>query len=187
MDLFLTGRLAMKLSYSYYLQELTEGMNRLEEAAELDWDVVTEPINPDAPNETSSFQFNDIFAIHARSTNVDAAWAFVKFIHSDEFTKATSRFPVVSGLPVRTEYIRNDEGKRLEAFYALSPSSERQSVPGIERIPSGFDTAFYPLLEKHWTALAKEETTIDEALAFMETEGQAALNAAFANEEAGTE
>ncbi|WP_309118385.1 extracellular solute-binding protein [Paenibacillus sp.] len=187
MDLFLTGRLAMKLSYSYYLQELAEGMNRLEEAAELDWDVVTEPINPDAPNETSSFQFNDIFAIHARSTNVDAAWAFVKFVHSDEFTKATSRFPVVSGLPIRTEYIRNDEGKRLEAFYALSPSSERQTIPGVEKIPSGFDAAFYPLMEKHWTALTKEETTIDEALAFMETEGQAALDAAFANEEEGTE
>jgi len=184
-DLFLTGRLAMKLDYSYYLQQLAEGKNRLEEAADLDWDVVTVPVRPDAPNETSSFRLNDIFSIHAGSADVEAAWEFVKFIHSEPFAKATSRFPVTSGLPVRTDYIPNDEGKHLEAFYALTPSEEREIVPGIQDIPPAFDATFYGLMEKHWTALAKEETTIDEALAAMETEGQAALDAAFAGETQG--
>ena len=182
-DLFLSGRLAMRFNHAYYLNELKQAGDRLPEAAELDWDLVTVPVRPEAPGVTTSFRLNDIFAIYSGSANVEAAWKFIRFVHSDDFARVTARAPVMGGLPVRTEYIRNDEGKNLEAFYALAPS-DAMTGSELAELPQSFAERFYPMLEEVWNRLLAEELTAEEALQRMETEGQVLLDAAYEEEAA---
>ncbi|HZG87638.1 ABC transporter substrate-binding protein [Paenibacillus sp.] len=184
-DLFLTGRIAMRPDYAYYVNQLKEAAQRLEEAKELDWDVVTVPAAPNAPNGSTSFQLQDIFAINAQSTNVEAAWEFVKFIHSDDFARVTARAPVFGGLPTRVEYIRNDEGKNLEAFYASASSSSASSGPDFSRLPESFNANFFGIADKHWQAFLQDELTAEEMLSQIETEAQAMLDQAVEQEAAG--
>ncbi len=184
-DLFLTGRLAMRINSSYYVNELSRVGDRLPEAEGLDWDVVTAPVRPEAPGVTASFQLNDMFSIYSGSPNVEAAWAFVKFINSEDFARVTSRAPVMGGLSVRTEFIRNEEGKNLQAFYALTPS-EAATASELRELPMSFSEQFFPMIDKHWISLVEEKMTAEEALALMETEGQALLDAAYESEETGS-
>src|SRR5690606_27739385 len=114
-------RVAMKVADSYYMSQLESAKKQLGEEIVANWDVVTAPTSPGSPNTSSSFRLTDVFAVHAQSSNTQAAWEFVKYINSDPFAKITSRSGVLSGLPVRTEYIRNDEDIHIEAFYTHSP------------------------------------------------------------------
>ena len=181
-DPFLTRRSAMRINSAYYVNQLKEAAQRLEEAKGIDWDVVTMPTTPNAPSESTTFQLQDIFAIRAQSPNVEAAWEFVKFVNSDDFARVTSRAPVFGGLPTRVEYIRNDEGKRLEAFYALASSSSESDGPDLSGLPESFNTSFFGIADKHWQAFLKDELTAEEMLRQIETEGQAALDEAVEQE-----
>ncbi|WP_199613648.1 ABC transporter substrate-binding protein [Paenibacillus alkalitolerans] len=181
-DPFLTGRLAMKMTGSWYMNQLKEAKDRFGEKSAYEWDVVTIPVHPDNPTETNYFNLSDIFSINAKSANLRAAWEFVKYVNSDTMAKITARSPIFGGLPVRTEHIRNDEGKHMEAFYSLKPST-KDTYADYGELPRSFFEESDKILPKHWDALVKEEVTIEEALRLMETELQAVLDKAIENVE----
>lgn len=177
-DPFLTGRAAMRMNGSYYMDQLRESKRYFGETIDFEWDVVTVPVNPNSPDATSAFQLNDVFAVNARSANARAAWEFVKFVNSDKFARVTSRSSMFGGgLPVRTEYIRNDEGKNIEAFYKLKPK-ESARYDGAQQLPQSFFMEFETIAAKYWEAIGKEEMTVEDGLRHMETEAQAALDKA---------
>src|SRR5690606_27295024 len=111
--------------------------------------------------------------------NTQAAWEFVKYINSDPFAKITSRSGVLSGLPVRTEYIRNDEDIHIEAFYTHSPepSIKTHYLEELRTLPQPFAMALLESLATHWEALVNEQATPEEALRSIELESQLALDA----------
>ncbi|MCI3922340.1 extracellular solute-binding protein [Paenibacillus sp. TRM 82003] len=183
-DPFLTGRAAMTINGSYYMNQLKESRNFLEDSDEFEWDVVTAPVHPDTPDATTSFQLNNIFSVNAASANARAAWEFVKFVNSDKYARVTSRSATFGGdLPVRTEYVRNDDGKNLEAFYKLKPK-EQINYDSLRKVPQSFFMEFDIILTKYWEQMVKEEMTVEEALRQIETEAQVALTNAFEAEPA---
>ncbi len=181
-DPFIGGRTAMKIQDSYLLGNLKEAKTQLKDKFQLEWDVVSVPAY-DEQMSSGSFSFNQIFSINAKSPNMRAAWEFVKFINSDAVARVTSRSPALGGIPVRTNYIRNDEGINMEAFY--SKGAQRSDMYAAYReLPQDFFNNFNGIISKHWESAVKQSITIDEMLALIETEGQAALDKAIENEAA---
>jgi len=184
-DLFLTKRIAMKVADSYYMSQIRSAQHTLKEEIVANWDVVTAPTSPDAPNQSTSLYLPEIYAIHAQSEHAQAAWEFVKYVNSEEFAKLNARSSVLNGLSVRTEYIRNEEGIQMEAFYTNSPAEAKGNnyVEELLQLPQPFVMSFYESLMKHWDAMVTEESTVEEALLMIESESQLALDEA--NKEAG--
>lgn len=179
-DLFFTKRIAMKVADSYYMSQLKNAQKMLKDEIITNWDIVAAPTTPDAPNESASFRLTDVFAVHAQSEHAQAAWEFVKYVNSEEFTKVTSRSSILNGLPVRTDYIRNDEGIHIEAFYTHSPARVigTHYLEELRKLPESFVMSFYESLTKHWEAILTGELTIEEALLMIENEAQHVLDAA---------
>jgi multiple sugar transport system substrate-binding protein len=125
-------------------------------------------------------------SINAESKNIAAAWEFVKYMNSDTMANITSRAPILGGLPVRTEYIKNDDGKHLEAFYSLAPR-EGELYAEYATLPRAFSLSFGQIAEKHWDALLNDDITVEQALQLIETEAQAALDAAYEAEKASVQ
>ncbi|WP_274365766.1 ABC transporter substrate-binding protein [Paenibacillus thermotolerans] len=172
-DPFLTGRVGMRIDGSYYINYLkdAEAMN----ITNFDWDLVSIPVDPTNPTEGDSFFISSVFAINASSPNLRAAWEFVKYVNSDKLAKITSRSPLY-GLPARTEYIRNDEGKHVEAFYSLKP---RSSGSAFHNTPSSFIRPFFDIVKNEAYKAAEGRVTVDEMLNAIQSEGQAALDQAW--------
>jgi multiple sugar transport system substrate-binding protein len=179
-DLFLTKRIAMKVADSYYMSQIRSAQNTLQEEIIANWDVVTAPTSPEAPNQSASFYLPEVYAVNAQSEHAQAAWEFVKYVNSEEFARLTSRSSVLNGLPVRTDYIRNEEGIQMEAFYTHSPAQNigNHYLEELQQLPQSFVMSFYESLLKHWDAMLKGETTIEDALLMIESESQHALDEA---------
>ena len=176
-DPFIAGKTAMKVQDSYLLGNLKEAKSQLKDKFQLEYDVVSVPVHADQTSSSGSFNFNQIFAINAKSPNLRAAWEFVKFINSDAVARVTSRAPAMGGLPVRTEYIRNEEGIHIEAFYKQG-AQRNDMYSSYRELPQEFFNAFHGIIATHWDAVVNETKTIDEMLASIETEGQVALDKA---------
>ena len=176
-DPFIAGQTAMKVQDSHLLGNLREAKSQLNDKFRIEWDVVSVPVHADQTSSSGSFSFNQIFAINAKSPNLRAAWEFVKFINSDAVARVTSRAPALGGLPVRTEYIRNEEGIHVEAFYKQGVQRNDLYL-SYNELPQEFFNAFHGIIATHWDAVVNETKSIDEMLASIETEGQVALDKA---------
>src|SRR5690606_29978051 len=95
-DLFFMQRIAMKVADSYYMSQIRSGQNVLKDEIVANWDVVTAPTSPNEPNKSATFRLTDVFSVLAQSENAQAAWQFVKYVNSEEFTKVTSRSAVLN-------------------------------------------------------------------------------------------
>jgi len=179
---FVSGKVAMAIDGTYLMQQIREAAEVIPDKAVKNWDLVTIPVDPANPDYTNNVSFYNIFAIHAESPNRDAAWDFIRYIHSDEYARVTSK--AFNGqFPVRTKYIRDDEGRNLAAFYLLEPSGT-ELYPGFEDLPSNFFNEFYTIGSEEMKAVTSDQKTVAEALASMQTRLQAALDEAIANQEA---
>jgi len=178
-DPFVSGKVAMSINTSYLVSQLREAASIVPDKAIKNWDVVTMPVDPANPDFTHSMTFNDIFAINAESTNPDAAWEFIRFTIGDDYARVKSR-AFIGQFPVRTKYIRDDEGRNIAAFYTLKPSGA-DLYQGFEDIPPLFNMQFYTIGNEEMQAVLNDEKSVKEALASMQTRLQAALDAALEN------
>lgn len=179
---FIGGRAAMTIEGTYLLSQIREAAKAVPDKAVKNWDLVTFPVDPANPDFTNGMSFYNIFAINAASANKDAAWTFIQYIHSDDFARVTSK--VLSGnLPVRTKYLKDDEGRHIEAFYALKPSSF-DPYEGFDKLPRDFLMQFQTIRMEELRAVESETKSVSQALADMQTRLQALLNQAAANDSA---
>ncbi|SDF88346.1 multiple sugar transport system substrate-binding protein [Fontibacillus panacisegetis] len=176
-DPFITGQSAMAFEYYTYLnnniywvkQERGEDFN-------LNWDVVTAPVDKSNREATPYFFIPTIFAVNAKAQNVQAAWEFVKFVNGEEFATINSR-TTTNNIPTRTDYVFNPEGKRMEAFFSnLKMNRTLVSHSYYENIPISFLNAFHGIVESELKAAAVGVKTIDEALVSIEERGQQQLD-----------
>jgi multiple sugar transport system substrate-binding protein len=182
-DPFISGKVAMASGRSLLLRNLREAARVVPDEAVKNWDMVTMPVDPANPEYTHSMSFYDIFAINAESANREAAWEFISYVLSDEFAQAKSK--TFTGMfPIRTKYIRDEEGKNLAAFYSLKPSGQNLYA-GFMDLPEIFYTQYDTIGAEEMQAVMDEQKTIREALASMQTRLQTALDQALANQESG--
>jgi multiple sugar transport system substrate-binding protein len=174
-DPFIGGKVAMVMEGSYLMNQIKEAQTRLKDKGKgvQNWDLVTVPVNPQTPDESTSMSLNQIFAIDANTANADAAWKFVSYINGDDFARVTSKLQN-GGFPTRTKYLDSGDGRHMEAFYSLKPS-QNNMYKDFDKIPQQFYMKFDGLTQQEFQNVTDGKTTISEALDNLQTKGQKML------------
>ncbi|MFB9330263.1 ABC transporter substrate-binding protein [Paenibacillus aurantiacus] len=181
-DKFLSGKAAMTMNGSYYMDELSRAGDYNKDYKPFTWGLLTEPVDPANPGTGTTLDLSEIYAVNAKAANPKAAWQLVKYINGDQAAKLLSRTQSGS-LLTRTQYNKNKvKGDvNLEPFYALKP---RESNDYNTNIPGEFYTPFFDNAEKELKAVQAGSQTLDEALQAIELSGQQALDKARKAQEA---
>ncbi|MEK3721936.1 ABC transporter substrate-binding protein [Paenibacillus sp. FSL H8-0034] len=126
-DDFLSGRVAMSIINYGQLSQITnanKSAQNVKSFTPIDWDVVTLPVHPEAPDVGGYMSMNGIMGVNAKAQNVDDAWKFIKFINSEDWArlKANSSYNIVT----RKKYIKPKDGVQfhIEAFTTLTPAPQ---------------------------------------------------------------
>ncbi|MGG3837611.1 extracellular solute-binding protein [Paenibacillus thiaminolyticus] len=175
-DLFFKGKAAMIIDGPWMVSQFKNRMMWDKEAKEIDWGMVTAPVDPANPDESSYSSLNEVFAIAADSPNKRAAWEFVKFVNGTEMAKAASRSSR-GYLPTRNQFMKEIEGKSTEPFYLLRPKADYESMWGGANVkmPREFYDDFTKILAKEMKAVVDNKKSVEEAAAAIQAEGEAAL------------
>ncbi len=126
-DAFLSGKVAMSLVDMYRINEIINS-NRDADLIEgynfIDWDIVTVPVHPQAPN-IGGYVFMDlIIGINAKAQNRDDAWRFMKFLNGEEWAELKSQSS--NNMVSRQSFIKPRDGLQynIEAFFKLMPAPQ---------------------------------------------------------------
>ncbi|WP_239615752.1 ABC transporter substrate-binding protein [Cohnella mopanensis] len=174
-DPFIGGRTAMVIDGTYLMTQLKEAKNILKDKGKgiQNWDVVTVPVNPQSPDESTSMSVNQIFAIDANSANAEAAWKFVSYINGDDFARVTSKLQNGS-FSTRTQHIDKGDGIHMEAFYSLKPA-QNNMYKDYDKLPQQFYMQFDGLTQQEFQNVTDGKATISEALDNLQAKGQKML------------
>ncbi|MFL1674740.1 sugar ABC transporter substrate-binding protein, partial [Paenibacillus dendritiformis] len=73
-DLFFKGRAAMIMGDSWFISQIKNRIMWDKEAKPIDWEMVSVPVDPASPDESSYASLHEVYAIAADSPNKRAAW-----------------------------------------------------------------------------------------------------------------
>lgn len=171
-DPFIGGKVAMAMDANYLMDQIKEAKNNKEVMDKVikNWDLVTMPVNPQNPDESSSMSIHQIFAIDAKSTNPEGAWKFISYINGDEFARVTSKVQN-GGFPIRTKYLSAEEGLNMAAFYSLKPVQSTM-FKDFEKLPQEFQMKFYGISEQEMQGVTDGKKSVSEALDNLQAQGQ---------------
>lgn len=169
---FLTGKIAMTLDDSYLFEYIKQAKQNIKDFKELNYGIVTAPIDPANPDMTREIRLEEIFAIRNGSDHSDVAWDIIKLINSEDYAKANSH-SMNGSLLSRTGYY--NDIKNIEAFYTLRPIA-------ADYYKNEKYTDFYQQFDR----VKKEEiglvednkASIDDAVTAIQNKGQALLDQA---------
>ncbi|MCD9026207.1 extracellular solute-binding protein [Cohnella silvisoli] len=147
----------------------------------INWDVVTVPVDPSQPDVTGSMSLNSVFSINASSENLSAAWEFLKYVNGEQLAKTSTKSS--PELSARTAFKNDADGKNIDAFYKLKANSQTL----LQTLPEGFADDFSKLAGERIKQVVTGSTTLDEALKQIQTKGQLLLTEASAKAKAGQE
>jgi len=174
-DPFIRGKIAMVVDDNYLMSQIKESQKSNAEKAIKSWDLVTMPVNSQNPGVTSSTSVDQILAIDANSANIEAAWKFLSYINGNEFARVKAKSNMGS-LPVRTKYIKDEEGHNLQAFYSLKPI-ESSVYQNYDKIPNETFGKIMELTQQQLKKVTDEELSVSEALDYIQVSGQHLLDA----------
>ncbi|MBD2846968.1 extracellular solute-binding protein [Paenibacillus sp. IB182496] len=180
-DPFIGGRLAMAVESSYLLDQLRQAKQHLGEKGVQNWDLVTMPADPQQPDKGGAMSVSTYFAINRNGANNEAAWKFIQYIHSDEYARVKSKSRSGGGFPIRSAYIKDDDGHNLAAFYKLKPGGNSMYA-GYENLPADFINGFMSMATKELSVMIQEDAPVRATLASLEMQGQQMLDEAIAAE-----
>lgn len=173
-DPFIGGKVAMTMDGNYLMNQITEAQARLKGKGVQNWDLVTVPVNPQKPDESTGMSMSQIFAIDANSPNVEAAWKFLGYVNGDDFARVTSKLQN-GGFPIRTKYLEGGEGgHHMEAFYSLKPA-QNNMYKDFDKLPQEFFMKFDGLTQQVMQGVTDGKTTVSEALDDLQAKGQQLL------------
>ncbi|MBA9086807.1 multiple sugar transport system substrate-binding protein [Fontibacillus solani] len=181
-QLFIMGRAAITTSGSYMLQSMQQAKTAIPEYKPFELGIVTGPVDSAEPDATRDIYFNEIFAINAKSPNVDAAWEFIKFINGEDYAKVKSK-TMNNGLLSRMGYSTEFDGISLDVFYKLKPKLDQKYYTRAEKIPTNFYEQYNPIVEREIGLVQEKKKSLDDALKTIEEEGQVVLDKAIKEKE----
>ncbi|MGO4546616.1 ABC transporter substrate-binding protein [Paenibacillus sp. 2TAB23] len=175
-DPFLSGRLALAIGDSHYINQIKQASEneQVKDKIIKNWDLVTVPVGQQNPDQSNMISFQNLFAIRAESPNKETAWEFLHYITSDEYARVKSKSNNYNGLPVRTKYISDTEGRNYAAFYRLKPSSFN-SYRDYDKLPETFWGEFRAATQQEFQKVKDDKQTINEALDILQVKGQEML------------
>lgn len=171
-DLFGSGRAAMTIENLYFFDRMSW------EKIDVNWDLVTQPVDADDRNNTNGYYVNEVYSVYANSPNTDAAWEVVKYLNSDTMAKIKSKTD--NYMTTRTSYLKEKDGRSLEPFYKLGFAKQEAVDHGD--IPMDIGMKLNPLIDAEFQALLNGTTTTEEALKKLQEEGQVIIDQAIAEE-----
>lgn len=175
-DLFVQGRVAMKLDDAGIMQVLAGLTKTLPDFKAFQFDTVTGPVDPLDRSSSRDMEVGQIFAIRAGTPNLEAAWDFVKYVNSDDYAAIKARV-FNSNLLTRMDHYSES---RLQAFYKLDPLMVDYSRKAD--IPDTFTERFNALTSTEMSKAARKEISLEEALDNVSKTGQALLDKALAKQ-----
>lgn len=162
-DLFLSGKVAMTISESNFVNEIADANNnasKIKNFTPIDWDVVTVPAHPENPGVGGNIWYNNTFSINSSAPNAEGAWDFIRFVNGEEYAQLKSRsntYEMVS----RKSYIKPKQGLtyNIQAFYLLKPFPPTNpkddklmaEKPGLYSLTNVGRTFFTEVLENNKT------------------------------------
>jgi len=140
----------------------------------IDWGVVTVPVDPRNPDYSDGYQLFEIYGISKSSEHLNEAWELIKYITSDtdNITRQQNELKL-SGLPALTDQIRDIHGRDALPFYRLKPvttSNNPYEEVGYE-VMDAFKEAGQAIVED----VLKGNLSIDQALVEIEKKGKEAV------------
>jgi multiple sugar transport system substrate-binding protein len=120
-DMFLSGTVALHPSASWNIPAYRE--------VDFEWDVVPQPEH----TEKGAYSGPDGIAIPANSDNVEAAWAWIKFVTTDQGAQEVLGG---TGLPVLSEYALSDE--YIEPEVEKGPAGYRMLIEELTTLGRGY-------------------------------------------------
>jgi multiple sugar transport system substrate-binding protein len=181
---FIMGRAAMTVNSSYYLNNIKQAANSIKDYKGFEVGIAAGPADPTDPTKTMGY-LSTLFAIRADSSNIDAAWDFVKFVNGEEIAKIRSKI-MSDGLSTRQGINKEFNGISLEPFYKLQPRIQTK-INDKDPIPDNFISTFYNILQREMQLAREDKKTVDEALDTVKDEAQFALDQAFKDQESKKE
>ncbi|MCI3920690.1 extracellular solute-binding protein [Paenibacillus sp. TRM 82003] len=175
-DNFLSGRVAMVISNYYYINELIQA-NKSAEVNEnqtpIDWDVVTVPTHPEAPDIGGSIYLDGMMGINAKAMNQEDAWEFIKFVNGDDWARMKSRSQ--NALVSNKEYLVPKEGLayNMEAFYKLKPAPIQDESEVYRKYPNIY--MVQSIGQQKFQEVVDGKKEVRQALKEWQTEGDAML------------
>lgn len=174
-QLFIMGRAAITTSGAYMLQSIQQAKEAMPDYKPFELGIVTGPVDPAEPEATRDIYFNEIFAINAKSPNVDAAWEFLKFVNGEDYAKVKSK-TLNNGLLSRMGYSTEFNGISLDVFYKLKPKLDQKYYTRAEKIPQNFQAQYDQIVEREIGLVQDKKKSLDDALKTIEEEGQVLLD-----------
>jgi ABC-type glycerol-3-phosphate transport system substrate-binding protein len=175
-DPFLTGRTAMTVRSGSYLGDILQAADKIGFRDE--WGVVSQPVDPAAPDRAARFDVEEIYAINAMSPNAEAAWKLLKYIMSAEQAQREERYIPYRQMHTRQSGWPEDYRSKATVFYRLSPDpaavvgeAEREDLPGYRGKLSAIEEAGGKLS----ASAAAGELPLDRALAELQRQAEAAV------------
>ncbi|RCW41971.1 ABC transporter substrate-binding protein [Paenibacillus prosopidis] len=175
-DPFISGRLAMAIGDFNYINQIKQATNheKVKELVVKNWDMVSVPVGQQFPDQSNMMAFHNVLAITADSPNKETAWEFLKYLSSDEYARVKSKSNHYNGLPVRTKYIKDDEGRNYAAFYSLKPSTFN-SYKDFEKLPENFWMEFRNVAQQELQKVKEGTAALEETLELLQVKGQELL------------
>ncbi|MBG9791644.1 sugar ABC transporter substrate-binding protein [Paenibacillus dendritiformis] len=174
-DLFINGQAAMVIAGSGLAYNIND-TSYSKKAKKFEWGIVPVPVDPANPGESPFAFYRETFAISAESANKRAAWEFIKYVAGPERASSDAQ-GMLYQLPTRIGYVKDLNGKSAEPLYALKPM-DRKYERTDKKIPKSFDDAYASLVNEALQAVIDQTSSVDEALANLQQQAQAALQAA---------
>ncbi|WP_127533716.1 ABC transporter substrate-binding protein [Paenibacillus kobensis] len=177
-DPILMGNTAMSfgsLATAYNFQIFNEQFQH--EGEDIDWGMVTAPVNPANPNISNQYSVDEIFSISSASAHSEEAWKFISFITNDDKYLSSNAVQLTNwGIPSRSEYLPAIAGHDLAPFTMLQPTMKTYSPYGFFHHEAA--DAFVENGEKWIDMAIKDQISVDEALEQIAQEGQTVFSAA---------
>lgn len=172
-DPFVSGRLAMAIGDSSYVNQIKQASSneKVKDQIVKNWDLVTVPVGQQNPDQSSMTSFNNLLAISATATNTEAAWQLLSYLSSDEYARVKSKSNNYNGLPVRTKYITDTEGRNYAAYYNLKPSTFN-AYKDYDKLPQNFWNEFMTAAQTELQKVKDDKQSLDAALDLLQVQGQ---------------
>ncbi|MFE5319805.1 ABC transporter substrate-binding protein [Paenibacillus sp. NPDC056579] len=174
-DDFLSGRVAMSIINYGQISQITnanKNSQNIQGFTPIDWDVVTLPVHPEAPDVGGYMGMNGIMGINAKAQNLEDAWKFIKFVNGEDWArlKSSSSYNIVT----RKKYIKPKDGVQfhVEAFTTLTPAPQPDSKVYREK------QNLYQVQDigrRYFNDVTQNKLQVREALKKWQTEGDVML------------
>ncbi len=129
---FAAGKAAMSINYYWMIEEIKYAMQGGYDGNKtkpFEWNMVSVPVDPANPDESSRVRIAEIFVISNDSANKRAAWELVKFSTGQEMARIHGR--TSWRMTSRVKYQQPIDGKSMEAFTILRPAKNSYSLDEV--------------------------------------------------------